>query len=359
MSFAIVGAIPTPATARGKKRCQYTVKKGDTVSRIARRAGVSEANLIKANPKLRKNPNRLRVGQTLEVCKAKRREVSRPQSCGDHGKLITHTVKKGETVAGIAARYSVSRKSVLRRNKRLAKRKNSMIRVGETLKVCTTLRRYTNRSWFSGGIQLPPGDGYNIRRPANAWGKPSAIEGIVAALGRYRELEPDAPLVQVGDISQQNGGPLRAHVSHQEGRDVDIGYVYDAPTEEDGKKTLNLARSLALVRSFTADPNVGTIFMSYRLQKRLYEFAKANGEDVAALDAVFEYPRHDNEAVIVHWPGHTAHFHVRFAKQPREADEPGAGPTAETGRTVNARPREDCLPQHRRPLAVGALPPAE
>ncbi len=309
------------AKSKTKPACEYTVKKGDTLSRIAKRVGVIEANLVRANPELRKDPNRLRVGQTLKICRAKELQETRPSKCEDGGRLIVHKVGKGETVGAIAARYSVSRDSVRKHNRHLQKRTNDMIRVGETLRVCTANRRYTHRSWLKEGVQLPSGEGYVVRRPANAWGTPTAVASITAAIERYRELEPDAPPVQIGDISRENGGPLREHLSHQEGRDVDIGLVWHPDPGDGSKRKLDVARTWLLVRSFVQDPNVSVIFIDYRLQKRLYEYAQRIGEDQAFLDRAFEYPRNgDEQAVLYHWRGHTHHFHVRFEKRAKESE---------------------------------------
>ena len=41
-----------------------------------------------------------------------------------------------------------------------------------------------------------------------------------------REQFPDAHVLAVGDISQERGGQITQHRSHQSGRDVDIGLVY-------------------------------------------------------------------------------------------------------------------------------------
>lgn len=322
LAVALVCLLPRVGFAASGK-CHRTVRKGDTVSGIAHRAGVTEANLIRANPELKKNPNRLRVGQKLDICRAKRMQAHRPQKCGKNGRIIIHEVGQGETLGGIAAHYSVSRDTLRRYNSRLKGRANSMIRAGERLRVCTRLRRYTHRKWFRDGVQLPEGDGYNVRRPHNAWGTPPTVEAIQTAIATYRELEPEAPLVQVGDISRKNGGPLREHVSHQEGRDVDIGYVYDEPDdEESGRRTMNLDRSWKLLRSFAEHDAVAVIFIDYALQKRLYEYAQSIGVDQSTLDAIFEYPRgSDEEAVFYHWPGHDRHFHVRFKDGSEEEEE--------------------------------------
>ena len=311
---------PSLASA-GKPACEYTVKKGDTLSAIARRNGVTEKNLLAANPALAKNPNRLRVGQTLELCKAKNLQSSRPQSCGEGGAFVSHKVGKGETLGAIAARYSVTRDSIRKYNPRLETRANDMIRAGETLRVCSTHRRDTHRAWLVDGIQLQPGEGYNVRRPDNAWGTPTAIAGIETSLATYRSLEPEAPLVQIGDVSRKKGGPLRSHLSHQDGRDVDIGYVFE--TDAEGKsRSLDIARSWALVRSFADNEDVSVIFVDYRIQQQLYEHAQSSGVDQAQLDRIFEYPRKgDGEAILYHWRGHTRHFHVRFKPTRAKAPE--------------------------------------
>jgi len=44
----------------------YTVKPGDTLSKIAKRKGVTLAQLLQANPQI-KNPNKIRVGQVINV----------------------------------------------------------------------------------------------------------------------------------------------------------------------------------------------------------------------------------------------------------------------------------------------------
>lgn len=299
-------------------KCVHTVKKGDTLSEIALRRGVSRKNLIRANPALKKNPDRLRVGQELQICRAKRLDGSRPKKCGDGGRLIVHEVGSGQTLGAIAARYGVSLDSLRRYNRRLKGRANNMIRVGERLRVCTTRRKYTHRSWLKQGVQLPGGDGYNVRRPHNAWGLRHAVDGIRAAIAAYRELEPDAPLVQVGDLSRQNGGPLREHLSHQDGRDVDIGYVYEDDDDDEARgRELDLSRTWKLMLSFVEDPNVSVIFTDYKLQERLYEHARSTGMDLQELDRIFEYPRsRDDGAILYHWDGHTRHFHVRFNEEP-------------------------------------------
>ena len=45
----------------------YTVKSGDTLSKIAKKNGVTLAKLLDANPKLKPNPDKVRVGDVLKL----------------------------------------------------------------------------------------------------------------------------------------------------------------------------------------------------------------------------------------------------------------------------------------------------
>ena len=59
---------------------------------------------------------------------------------------------------------------------------------------------------------------------------------------------------------------------------------------------------------------VRVIFLSYRIQERLYRWAQAQGVSEHRLKWLFQYP-HGNRAlrgIIRHASGHWAHMHVRF-----------------------------------------------
>ena len=75
-----------------------TVRRGDTVTSIARETGVPPARIITDN--LLEEPGRLAVGQDLLI----------------QYPTVTHTVAGGDTLTAIAARYGVSRLAILRNN---------------------------------------------------------------------------------------------------------------------------------------------------------------------------------------------------------------------------------------------------
>jgi N-acetylmuramoyl-L-alanine amidase len=101
---------------------QYVVARGDSLSLIAQRHNVSLSQLRSANS-LRSDT--IHVGQTLSIPgsgPALIAAVAPPQ-------VSEHTIARGETLSGIAARYSISLSS-LREANRL---RNDTIRVGQVL----------------------------------------------------------------------------------------------------------------------------------------------------------------------------------------------------------------------------------
>jgi len=87
---------PTPAPpAGGSHASSYTVQPGDMLSAIAQRQGVSLAALEAANPQL-SNPNYIYPGETIHL----------PDS--QHGDRSNYSVKRGDTLSGIASSHGVS-----------------------------------------------------------------------------------------------------------------------------------------------------------------------------------------------------------------------------------------------------------
>ena len=169
-------------------------------------------------------------------------------------------------------------------------------------------------------VQLEDGPGYVVKKPVFAWGTPRTVAAIRQAVRIYSTNVRGGPDVHVGDISKRDGGPFPPHLSHQTGRDVDIGYVLMGP-QADVKRfvtttrhSLDRERTWELLRAMIETDAVGYIFLDYGLQRLLYEYALDDGEDPAYLARVFQYPRGSRAAhgMIRHWRGHGDHFHVRF-----------------------------------------------
>lgn len=100
----------------------YTVRRGDTLSEIAERFGVSMAALRSSNSL---TSDTIHVGQTLTIA---------PVGALANPVFVEHTISRGETLSQIAVSYSVPLDELRRANQL----KSDTIRVGQVLKIPTT-----------------------------------------------------------------------------------------------------------------------------------------------------------------------------------------------------------------------------
>ena len=87
------------------KTTTYTVKKGDTLSHIAKRFGTTVNELVRLNNI--KNPNLIYPGQKLKI----NGSVTNTKSTAQY-----YTVKKGDTLSHIAKRYNTTVKNLVKLN---------------------------------------------------------------------------------------------------------------------------------------------------------------------------------------------------------------------------------------------------
>lgn len=171
-------------------------------------------------------------------------------------------------------------------------------------------------------VQMVSGPGFIVKTPAFAWGTPKSVTALRESLRRYAARFPDAPDVHVGDLSKRGGGPFPPHLSHQSGRDVDIGYVLegaDAHTRRfvpAHRGNLDRERTWGLIEVLWSTGKVAYIFMDYEVQRLLYEYALDEGVSLERLDELFQYPRGSGamHGKIRDWKGHDDHFHVRLER---------------------------------------------
>jgi hypothetical protein len=169
-------------------------------------------------------------------------------------------------------------------------------------------------------VQLTPGLGYIVKKPIFAWGTPRTVHLLREAARLYTRKIHDGPPIRIGDISKRDGGPFPPHLSHQTGRDVDIGYVLKGSQSEVARfipavsANLDRRRTWVLVDALVSTDGVAHIFMDYDVQGMLYEHAKSEGVDPERLGRLFQYPhgRYSWHGMIRHWKGHHDHLHVRF-----------------------------------------------
>jgi len=260
LRIKVKGSSKKARSSRGMrtKRVTYVVRKGDTLSEIAKKNGVSTNRLLRWNRRLRKNPDRLRIGQKLTL------KVKVP---GDESESIGRA----------------------------------------------------NKGKLSGGERLPKGTGYLRRNSRRAYGTNLTVSHIVSVMKKYKRAFPEGPDFVIGDLSFKRGGYMKPHKSHQSGRDVDIGYVHaDARQrrkfQRANTRTLDVEKNWYVIEQFLETGDVEYIFINYELQKPLYEYARKQGYSEKQLEKIFQYPngKRSYKATIRHSRGHDGHMHVRF-----------------------------------------------
>ena len=165
------------------------------------------------------------------------------------------------------------------------------------------------------GVRMPEGANWDVVHPTLAWGTRETVDALSVAIDAVATKFPNTPKAFVGDISDKHGGHLHPHVSHQSGRDVDLGYYltdgyrwYATATSSN----LDRARTWHLVRTLIASSDVELILVDIQIQRLLKAYAYQIGEDPAWLDQVFQAGGKSQRPLIFHANGHATHLHVRF-----------------------------------------------
>lgn len=159
-------------------------------------------------------------------------------------------------------------------------------------------------------VQLRSGPGYDVRTPQRAWGTPLTVSRLEEVLLACRLSFLDTPAIVVQDLSRRRGGRLEPHLSHRDGRDVDVQLPRKGNPRRWGRatrKTLDVERTWFLLHALIQTGDVEYIFLDNKLERLVYRHALQQGEPPAKLREIFRWVVRDE-------PGHDAHFHVRFRK---------------------------------------------
>ena len=297
---------------------EHEVVPGETLGQIAGRYGVRRKDILRLNSFA--NPDLIRPGQHIRVC---------PQILPRTRVQTIHLVAAGENLHSIAERYGLTVAEMMG-FQRGAISNPDRVRIGQRLVVWQdgeVLPDFQpdpgddgDEDDLDGGVQLLPSRHYHVKHPRLAYGTPKTIGLIHLAIDHYASRAKTAAKITIGDISRRGGGPFPPHVSHRNGRDVDVEYVPLHPAEprRQGRVRLDnridVLHTWELIKSFLRTDSVEYIFVDHRIQRALYQHALQSGESPELLDELFQYPRNPRRAygIIRHWPGHDDHFHVRF-----------------------------------------------
>lgn len=248
-------------------------------------------------------------------------------------RIVSIVVSSGDTLWGLAKKHRCSVAELKRLNKLSA----DAIYDGQQLRVPERTPRFLFRpvrgqslggprsGRLRGGVQLPPDRGYYLRRPYRAWGATHTVFYIRGAIARVKRKFPSIHRLAIGDLSAKHGGKIYPHVSHQSGRDVDLGLYFKRKPKyypmsfiKAHPSTLHFDATWELLRALIDTVNkpggVQRIYMNYNVQRMFYSWARKQGVSNAELQRVFQYPRgrYSQHGVVRHWRGHDAHIHVRF-----------------------------------------------
>jgi LysM repeat protein len=339
---AVLPAIATPAP-RVKTVVHHEVIPGETIADIAARYGVSASRLIDdhgLNPDVPPPPGTELVFEAIDPPLPRLR--------------LRHVLEPGDTLTGIGERFGIDVELLRRYNPdlrdelvpgeqlviwvdpQIERRHDEPVRLSFPVATDALSIGAPTSGSLEHGIQLPASDQYERVHPALQYGSSHAIAQLQLAIAGFRQRYRYAGVLVISDLSQEGGGKLPPHSSHQSGRDVDIwlpalkGTYQRRHLAEDRKPRhaeINWYAAWALVESLLATGQVQYIFLDQTLLPSLYRAAERLGAPPELLTQIQWQPegtdpllaqRARYHAPVRHADAHTGHIHVRFKCGPLE-----------------------------------------
>ncbi len=119
-------SVPTPPK---KKLAYHKVRRGQNISAIARRYGVSIRTIARANRLNRRYT--IIAGQTLKIPLSRNGHVAQATSKKKSYKPVTHRVRKGDSLWNIARRYGTTTRAIQQTNKM----RGTTLKIGQKLSI--------------------------------------------------------------------------------------------------------------------------------------------------------------------------------------------------------------------------------
>ena len=310
-----LAAASAPAQAESRT---HVIAAGDTLWELAEAHGCTVAQLREANGLSRGDA--LVLGRKLKI-----------PACGG-ATTRDHVVETGDTLEQIAAAHQTT----VAQLRELNGIDGSLIRVGQRLKLppprppkTGQSRGRVDRGWLSAPDRLPESGAYHLRRAPRTFAAAHTIDHTKRAVEAVHARGLAAHELAIGDLSDEDGGPLEGHRTHQSGRDVDLGFYFVEQPDgypdnfvEATPDNLDADATWALIEQLvqTADQPGGVelIYLDYDIQRLLHAAARRDGWTAEQLARVFEYPdgRKAKGRIVQHRWNHHDHLHVRYRCPP-------------------------------------------
>lgn len=250
--------------------------------------------------------------------------------CPKDWQYLLADVRPGETtVTKLARRLRMDPKALAGWNDLSP---NSALEPGQMVVFCRDSRPgsvgYPWKGRLRGGVNIDiDGDGRGcgwVVAPGRktTWGTPETVASVSDCLCRYKSRFPNAPDVSLGDISRKTGRRLSRHLSHQSGRDIDLGYVTNPPqtgghfNRRARYRNLDAPRQWWILQCLLDKGNVKYMFMNWAAISVLKKHVQS---DPALADYLKFFPG-GSEPVIAHDRAHYSHIHVRFTCPPDDTE---------------------------------------
>lgn len=173
----------------------------------------------------------------------------------------------------------------------------------------------TNGGMLLNGVKLEEDERWVVVDESHAYGTQETIDSLKRAVDAVRAQFPGTPPLHIGHISGPKGGHLSPHLSHQAGRDVDVGFYYSNGAtwyQRANAENLDVARTWALIKALIVATDVEFVLIDQSLHPVLRAEAERRGEDADWLDDLFRGTPGKRPPLIRHAKGHATHLHVRF-----------------------------------------------
>jgi hypothetical protein len=168
-------------------------------------------------------------------------------------------------------------------------------------------------------VQLKGGPGFVVAKPRRSFGTRLAVYRLNLVMALYRQRFPRAEPVIILDLSRRGGGSMNNHMSHMDGRDVDIPLILEkmSSVTANTKRSVDVAKTWYIVQQLANSCDVEYIFVDTKIQKQLHTHAQGQGLGRQALSLILQYPdkQRSLSGLVRHWPNHHDHLHVRFRNE--------------------------------------------